>query len=264
MKKFMFILALLCAFQLRAEPLFYGTTTLDGTAGTSTIWELPADAGTCAITLSGTFTSIQTISLSYDKKSTYVPIYLAGHIGTMPLACAGATHLRVLVTTTATGSPVATLVATRQFNKQLVRTLTLFSGTSPAAATAGDNGGQTPVSIAGADKCIIKVKGQGATGGTLSIYVQTTYDGGATWTDLTASASMAAAAAQTTVAQTVTVSHNGNNIAPVTLNNTNTPTLAAAGAGAHQTLGTFLRVVFVAGAGTSAGAAQTVVALCAM
>ncbi len=93
----------------------------------------------------------------------------------------------------------------------------------------------------------------GATGGTLDVYLQSSSDDGATWVDLWHSQSVVALAAAarsliTIVPTTGIVSTIGAGASP----------LLAANSVASTHWGSKLRTLFVAGAGTSAGAAQTI------
>lgn len=95
----------------------------------------------------------------------------------------------------------------------------------------------------------------GATGGTLDVYVQTSFDGGTTWLDFAHFPQLAAAAAST-----IRVWHVNRDTAVGTLTTIGSGTFPAL---AVNTIlggawGDTFRVVYVAGASTSAGAAQTV------
>lgn len=92
---------------------------------------------------------------------------------------------------------------------------------------------------------------QGATGGTLNVYVQASWDGGTSWFDWIAFPQLAAAAS--------TIHHRVSPGLPGVINTVGkdlTPLLSAGSVAG--TWGPMLRVVYKAGASTSAGAAQTV------
>lgn len=137
------------------------------------------------------------------------------------------------------------------------RTQTLFSGTSPAAASTVVAG--TLVGLSQEAVAVIDAQLLGATGGTLDVYIQSSMDadqaGGGTWYDVIHYTQLAAAAGA--IRWIVTLSRGFNKIAAVP-NSANpvsgTPTLTA-NTIIPDALGNALRVVLVAGAGTSAGAA---------
>ncbi len=131
---------------------------------------------------------------------------------------------------------------------------TTLAGTSPAApgsaATTGVGG------FGEADSISIVATLQGATGGTLDVYVQTSYDGGATYVDFCHFPQLAGAAASS-----VRVWHVTRNLAQTTLTTVGTGTSPALAANAivGGCWGDYMRLLFVAGGGTSAGAAQSVI-----
>jgi hypothetical protein len=96
---------------------------------------------------------------------------------------------------------------------------------------------------------------RGATGGTLDVYLQTTHDGGATWFDFAHTVQLTAGAAQVRRAWHV------NRATPVTasavIGTATTPALAADTI-VGGSWGDALRIVFVAGVSTTAGASQTI------
>lgn len=96
---------------------------------------------------------------------------------------------------------------------------------------------------------------QGATGGTLDVYLQTSFDDGVTWYDFAHYAQLAAGAAQSRILWHVNRSTAVT--APTTIGTNTTPALAVStiNGGAW---GDRIRLLFVAGAGTSVGASQSV------
>lgn len=130
-----------------------------------------------------------------------------------------------------------------------------LSGTSPAAASTV--AGSSSVSLAQFKVANIYGSIQGATGGNLDVYIQTSYDGGTTWVDLVHFAQKAAGAAAVGYVFTVT---RGLPIAatPVTVNTASGTPVLASGNCVPGGLGSYIRRVDVAGASTSAGAAQTI------
>lgn len=129
-----------------------------------------------------------------------------------------------------------------------------LSFTSQAAANTT---AQTPVLNLGAFRSLqIFANIQGATGGTLDIYIQVSPDGGTTWVDYIHYSQLAAAAAAIQRLVTVTKGTNSG-AAPVTVGINATPALAA-NTVVGGDFGDRLRVVAVSGAGTSAGALQTI------
>ncbi len=128
-----------------------------------------------------------------------------------------------------------------------------LTATSPASATTT---AQTAVTGIGQYRSMmIFATIQGATGGTLDIYLQASPDNGTTWIDYAHFPQLAAAAAA--INRVWVVSKSGQQT-----------TLTAVGTGTSPALavntivggewGDRIRVVFVSGAGTTAGASQTI------
>lgn len=143
--------------------------------------------------------------------------------------------------------------------------VTVFNGTSPATPSTG-----TGTAVTGLDAfsyCFLYAKLQGATGGPLDVYVQTSYDSGTTWIDVGHYTQLAAAAAL--VATVVSLSRWGPSVSatptsvPTTVNSTSGTPVLAANTFLPGVLGNALRVVLVAGALTTAGATQVITAYCA-
>lgn len=132
-----------------------------------------------------------------------------------------------------------------------------LSGTSPAAAS-------TVVGLAvgdldNYDGLQIFATLTGATGGTLDVYLQVSPDDGTTWADYVHFPQLAAGAAA--VSYLVTVSQFDGSAAVRVVGTGSTPALAG-NTVVGGSWGARMRVVFVAGAATSAGAAQTIKLLC--
>lgn len=129
----------------------------------------------------------------------------------------------------------------------------VISGTSPASPSTAVIGTVGGLQIYDSLQIIATI--QGATGGTLDLYIQSSVDG-TNWYDYVHFAQFAAAAASIT--RFISVSRHGQ-----------VTTLTAIGSGTSPALlvntvlggdfGTRLRLLAVAGASTSAGAAQTIV-----
>jgi hypothetical protein len=133
-----------------------------------------------------------------------------------------------------------------------VKTVDL-SFTSPSSATTT---AFTPATgLGGYRSMAVYAALQGGTGGTLDVYVQISPDGGTTWVDYAHFAQLAAGAAQ--VFRLFTVSKAGQQTAIATVGTGTSPALAASTVVGGD-WGDRLRVVAVAGAGTTAGAAQTI------
>lgn len=138
--------------------------------------------------------------------------------------------------------------------QQFVQSIT---ATSPAAAstvihTALFNGD----SIAKADKIVIDAVLAGATGGTLDVYLQRKIASD-TWRDFLHFPQLAAGAA--TVRYTATINGEGTSLVVVGGGSDASPGVAlAANTLVNVIPGGNIRIVFVAGASTSAGAAQTI------
>ena len=133
-----------------------------------------------------------------------------------------------------------------------------LSGTSPATpgAVAGPIASQAAANGFAADahaSITIEATLRGGTGGPLDVYIQSSPDQGVTWTDLIHFPQQAAGAGPTTyraapnrwAGATTTV---GKDLTPSLAANT-----VAAGGPADR-----LRVLYVAGSGTTAGAVQTI------
>lgn len=128
-----------------------------------------------------------------------------------------------------------------------------LGGTSPAAASTVI--GPAMQGLDDFTRLVIHATLQGATGGTLDVYIQSSVGNG--WYDVAHFAQLAAAAASVRYVVTLTKALKGTP-AIVAVNAANgTPTLAANSVNA-DILGNAIRVVYVAGALTSAGAVQAI------
>jgi hypothetical protein len=127
-----------------------------------------------------------------------------------------------------------------------------ISVTSPATSTAANSG---TVDVKHFDSIRIVAILQGATGDTLDIYLQASWDNGTTWFDFVHFPQLAAAAAQTT--KTITLSRANANTTLTAIGSGTSPALAA-GTYLDGEFGSLIRARFVPGASTSAGAAQTI------
>lgn len=138
------------------------------------------------------------------------------------------------------------------------RFITLYSGNSPSTATTAAQTAVTGLDVY--HSCWIVSYIRGGTGGTLDVYIQSSFDGGTTWVDHAHYTQLAAGGSL--VAWSHNVSGPTGGTAPTSVNTVSgTPTLAA-NTVVQGTLGNALRVVFVSGSGTSAGAAQAIYAYC--
>lgn len=128
-----------------------------------------------------------------------------------------------------------------------------LSSTSPSSATTAV--GATVGGMGKCDSLIIYANLTGATGGTLDVYLQVSPDGGTTWVDYAHFTQIAAGAAA--IHRVWTVTRRAQQTSIVTVGTGTSPALAA-----HTIIGgefgDRMRVVYVAGAGTSAGAAQVI------
>jgi hypothetical protein len=132
-----------------------------------------------------------------------------------------------------------------------------FADTSPASAITTVSA-TTIYGLVDLDSITVYATLTGGTGGNLDVYLQTSWDGGTTWYDLVHFPQKAAASAATTVA--VTFEHGGVSV-PVAVGNGSVGTPApaiAVNTATGWTFGPALRAVYVAGASTSAGAAQSI------
>lgn len=120
------------------------------------------------------------------------------------------------------------------------------TGTSPASASTA--AGNTVNDMGAFDTVKVIAELQGATGGTLDVYLQGSWDGGTTWYDVVHFPQLAAGASA--VVYTTTLALDSN---IYTVGKNMTPALAANSvAGGHW--GDKVRALYVAGASTSAGA----------
>lgn len=132
-----------------------------------------------------------------------------------------------------------------------------LDSTSPNAASTA-----TPASVTGLGiyrTFLIYVGLLGATGGTLDVYLQSSADSGATWHDSVHFPQLAAAA--TLKQYFVTIADYTTSAAPTVVGSGLTPALAV-NTVVPGSITDRLRVVYVAGAGTSAGAAQIIRVYC--
>jgi hypothetical protein len=141
-----------------------------------------------------------------------------------------------------------------------------LSGTSPAGASATVVDATSATQIGLYSTCSFMATVQGATGGTLDIFVQTRFKQKAApgffWVDTAHLTQLAAAAAQTTVAFTLTRWSPTTSAITANLNIASGTPLLAAATVVPGLLGDQLRIVYKTGAGTSAGAAQGILGTC--
>ena len=156
-------------------------------------------------------------------------------------------------------APVSEVVATTNPNG-----ITLVNGQSPAGA--GTTGVAAVTGLDPYTKVLIFAVLQGATGGTLDVYIQTSVNGGQAggWVDVAHFPQLAAAAAKVGYFLSLTrgdASGNAAAVAPIVVNVIDGAPVLAVNVFIPSGFGNALRVVFVAGAGMSAGATQTITAL---
>lgn len=143
-----------------------------------------------------------------------------------------------------------------------------FSETSPAAAgTAASSNAISavaasyPAGVAAPlddyDALDITAVLKGATGGTLDVYIQTSLDGGVTWTDSVHFPQLAAGASQVIYRTSITHLAQPTSAAPVVVGQGLNPALAV-NVSVQGGWGDRARLVMVAGSGTSAGAVVSV------
>lgn len=125
--------------------------------------------------------------------------------------------------------------------------------TSPATASTAVGGAAVKVNYFEHVRIVAVL--EGATGGTLDVYLQSTWDNGATWWDIVHFPQLADGAAQTT--RTITLSRASTNTTLTAIGSGTSPALAA-GAYLNGDFGEAIRAVAVAGSGTSEGKAQTI------
>jgi hypothetical protein len=132
-----------------------------------------------------------------------------------------------------------------------------WTDTSPAAASTVVSPAMGLGGLSLLDSFLLVATLQGATGGTLDIYLQTADEDATTpvWIDYAHFAQLPAGAAQTKMA--FTVSRYAQSLSGTVVGSGSTPALAQSTMLGGE-FGEKFRVVFVAGAGTSAGAVQTI------
>lgn len=128
-----------------------------------------------------------------------------------------------------------------------------LSSTSPAAASTVI--GPTILGLYAFASLSITATLTGATGGVLDIYLQVSPDNGTTWVDYAHFAQLSAGAAATTKCFTVS---RGAQQTTITAVGTGTTPVLAANTVVGGDFCDRMRVLYVAGASTSAGAAQTI------
>lgn len=130
-----------------------------------------------------------------------------------------------------------------------------ISDTSPASASTAVSAA-TLRDMSAFDAITILATLTGATGGTLDVYLQSSWDGGVTWYDLVHFTQLAAAGVVRTYKATLALS---TTITTVGKGSVGTPGVALAAATvAAGHWGDLIRAVYVAGASTSAGAPQLI------
>jgi hypothetical protein len=128
----------------------------------------------------------------------------------------------------------------------------IISTTSPSNSTAAATAG-IKVDHYSAIRVVATL--QGATGDTLDVYLQSSWDNGTTWFDIAHFAQLAAAAGATT--KTVTFAREQQSTTATAVGKDASPALAA-NTFLGGEFGGLVRAYFVPGASTSAGAAQTI------
>lgn len=127
--------------------------------------------------------------------------------------------------------------------------------TSPASATTEIPAAGYAPDMGMCDSLLIYAAIRGGTGGTLDIYLQMSPDMGTTWVDYAHFAQLADGAAA--IKRVWTVSKSAQQTSIVTVGSGSSPALAANTIIGGE-FGDRIRVVNVAGVGTSAGAAQAI------
>jgi hypothetical protein len=128
----------------------------------------------------------------------------------------------------------------------------IISDTSPSSASTA--AGDIVSGLANFDALTIIANLVGATGGTLDVYLQTSWDGGTTWYDWAHFPQLAAGAAA--INYTISAPSSGDP-SPIVVGKNTTPALAANSV-VGSVWGPQLRALYVAGSSTSAGAAVTI------
>jgi hypothetical protein len=129
-----------------------------------------------------------------------------------------------------------------------------LTDTSPASATSATSAGYAG-GLQYFDTLTIISTLQGGTGGNLSVYLQTTFDDGVTWFDFAHYQTISAGASAATNIWHV---HRSTAVTAATTIGSGTSPALAVNTINGGAFGDRIRVLYVAGAGTSAGASQTV------
>lgn len=142
--------------------------------------------------------------------------------------------------------------ATARGQNQVTEPIQLFSGASPAVAgyAAGE-------AVSGFAKCqwiTILATLTGATGGTVDVIVEHSPDSGSNWYEMVHLTQVTAAAAE----KTISWEPGAGGVCVVVGKNQTTDAVLASGASAGEMWFDTMRVRIIAGAGTSAGAVQSV------
>lgn len=147
-----------------------------------------------------------------------------------------------------------------------------LGGTSPAAATTPNatvgtpNGASNGQALNRFSNCTFYATLAGATGGTLDVVVQSSVNGGLAggWYDVIHFPQLAAAAAS--VAYVISIGRSpvapSATSPPIVVNKVDLTPALPVNTSIPNGMGNALRVIYVAGVGTSAGAAQAVKAIC--
>lgn len=153
----------------------------------------------------------------------------------------------------------AALVGVQAVGKTTSGLVTLFSGTTPSAPGTS---AQTPVTgLGGYSAGMILAQLVGATGGTLDVYSQTSPDGGVTWSDYIHMTQLAAGAAAIIKGYAVGAGCGPIGAAAGATVGINLAPALTSGAAAGGDFGDRMRILLVAGAGTTVGAAIVLTAL---
>src|SRR4051812_28718414 len=138
-----------------------------------------------------------------------------------------------------------------------------LSGTSPAAASATVVGYTTSTELRSFSTCSFYAVVAGATGGTLDIYIQTAFkkvNASPTWVDVAHFPQLAAAAAASAFAFSITRWSPTSSAFVAGLNTVSGTPALAVNTVVPGIFGYLFRVVYKTGAGTTAGAAQSILA----
>jgi hypothetical protein len=255
-----------------------GTFTTASTAGTSVVGPVSMiNLGSAIVTVrgvygaglnlafeaddgSGTWYAVQAVRSDSFVVETTSGALAANQSRAWEIDLAGFTNFRVRdLANPASGTATVTIIPTAESADPAVAVTTFavgtITGTSPATATTAAIGAAL-LNLGQYRSLHLEITATGATGGTLDLYLQVSYDNGTTWWDYAHLPQLAAGAAAVRYAINVSRAAQSG-AAPLVVGTALTPALAA-NTVVGGDFGQAIRLIGVGGAGTTAGATQTI------